>query len=97
MTNAPEKIWIEIDGDDILIHNNKPNLLELISTGFLLAYIRKDRHDALLKQVREDALREAADACCHPTNVESGGESAICRNRVLALIEKDKTDVEALE
>ena len=41
--------------------------------------------EAALVTARENALQEAANACCHPTNVHDGGESAICRNRVLAL------------
>jgi hypothetical protein len=38
-----------------------------------------------LLTARNNALQEAANACCHPTNAHNGGESAICRNRVLAL------------
>ena len=48
--------------------------------------------EAQAKTARDDALREAADACCHPTNVEAGGESAICRGRVLALINTPTKD-----
>lgn len=102
MTDAPERIWTEMDGEDILIHNNKPNLLELISTGLLLEYIRKDRHDALLKQAREDALREAAamaDGCFLVIAPESVSQRIGARSvqdqisaQILALISEDKTD-----
>jgi hypothetical protein len=43
-----------------------------------------------LEAVRNEALREAANACCHPTNVKDGGASALCRGRVLALIKEAK-------
>jgi hypothetical protein len=41
-----------------------------------------------LATARNNALQEAANACCHPTNVNGGGESAICRGRVIALSKK---------
>ncbi|MEH6505034.1 MAG: hypothetical protein V7786_02075 [Sulfitobacter litoralis] len=42
MTEAPERIWAEPDGEDIIIHNGKPNLEALISTGYLSEYVRSD-------------------------------------------------------
>jgi hypothetical protein len=42
--------------------------------------------EAALATARSDAFQEAANACCHPTNVHDGGESAICRGRVLAAL-----------
>tara|TARA_R110000851_G_scaffold207162_1_gene359139 strand:- start:41 stop:247 length:207 start_codon:yes stop_codon:yes gene_type:complete len=42
--------------------------------------------EAALATARNDAFQEAANACCHPTNVHDGGASAICRGRVLAAL-----------
>jgi hypothetical protein len=42
--------------------------------------------EVALAKARNDAFQEAANACCHPTNVHDGGASAICRGRVLAAL-----------
>ena len=60
MTDAPDTMWIEPDGDDFIIHNGKKDLPDLIATGYLYEYIRADLSDARVAQAREDALREAA-------------------------------------
>lgn len=42
MTEAPERIWAEPDGDTIIVHNGAENLDDLIATGYLYEYVRKD-------------------------------------------------------
>ena len=41
-TDAPEQIWAEPDGGDLIIHNGAKNLEALISTGYLFEYTRSD-------------------------------------------------------
>lgn len=42
MSDAPEILWAEPDGDTIIIHNGASNLEALIATGYLTKYIRAD-------------------------------------------------------
>lgn len=42
MSDMPKEIWAEQDGDDIIIHNNSPDLEGLIATGYLSHYTRTD-------------------------------------------------------
>jgi hypothetical protein len=55
MTCAPERIWAETDGENIIIHNGSDNLDALIKTGYLFEYIRAD----LVPQWNADDLAEA--------------------------------------
>jgi hypothetical protein len=49
------------------------------------AELRMAGFESALATARNKAIQQAANACCHPTNVDRGGESGMCRNRVLAL------------
>ena len=53
MSNAPECIWVEPDGDTIIIHNGASNLEALIATGYLTKYIRADSAYAALAKLAE--------------------------------------------
>lgn len=53
MTDAPERIWAEPDGSEIIIHNGAPDLKGLIATGYLHEYIRADTVQALVEAARE--------------------------------------------
>lgn len=50
---APERIWAEPDGEDIIIHNGAPDLAALIATGYLHEYTRTDIHQAALDRIAE--------------------------------------------
>ena len=52
MSNAPERIWAEPDGGNIIIHNGASNLAALIATGYLTEYIRADLMAELVEALR---------------------------------------------
>jgi hypothetical protein len=56
MTDAPEKLWVEPDGETLIIHNGSSDLEALISTGYLYEYTRTDVTEARIKEL-EVALR----------------------------------------
>jgi hypothetical protein len=92
MTDAPETIWAGPSQDDKGVFwdvghwdaDYDEKCIEYTRTD--VAQARIAQLEADLATARNNALQEAADACCHPTNAHNGGESAICRNRVLAMI-----------
>ena len=51
MDDAPERIWAELDGDSILVHNGNPDLEALIYTGYLHEYVRADLYHELKTKV----------------------------------------------
>lgn len=51
MSEAPKVIWAEPDGDEIIIHNGKPNLEGLMATGCLTKYHHDDTVTALQAKV----------------------------------------------
>tara|TARA_R110000851_G_scaffold113087_1_gene237593 strand:+ start:596 stop:883 length:288 start_codon:yes stop_codon:yes gene_type:complete len=51
MTDAPEKLWVEPDGETLIIHNGSSDLEELIATGYLHEYTRTDITDALVEEL----------------------------------------------
>lgn len=51
MTDAPEKLWVEPDGETLIIHNGSSDLEALISTGYLHEYTRTDTADARVKEL----------------------------------------------
>jgi hypothetical protein len=53
MTDAPEKLWVEPDGETLIIHNGSSDLEALISTGYLHKYTRTDVADARIKELEE--------------------------------------------
>ena len=53
MSEAPERLWVEPDGDDIIIHNGAHDLDALISTGYLFEYVRADHIEELRKEKME--------------------------------------------
>tara|TARA_R110002167_G_scaffold74809_9_gene209124 strand:+ start:1446 stop:1697 length:252 start_codon:yes stop_codon:yes gene_type:complete len=57
MSNAPETLWAEPDGDDILIRNGAVDLEALITTGDLYEYVRAD-----IAQARMDRMEAALKA-----------------------------------
>jgi cobalamin biosynthesis Mg chelatase CobN len=46
MTDVPEKLWVEPDGETLIIHNGISDLDAIISTGYLYEYTRTDVADA---------------------------------------------------
>mgnify|MGYP003654466936 CR=1 FL=1 len=85
MTDAPETKWLTPNGG---LPTGAPwpksELVEYTRTDISQARIAE--LEAALATARNDAFQEAANACCHPTNVHDGGASAICRGRVLAAL-----------
>ena len=73
MTDAPELIWAEPDGGDILVHNGDPALERLIATGYLYEYRRADlcADPALLAEAVE-VLRFYADPTFNGYDVTVG-------------------------
>ena len=57
---APERIWVELDGGEIVIHNNAPNLNALIATGYLTKYTRDDLVQAAVAAERKPHKAAAA-------------------------------------
>lgn len=57
---APETIWAEPDGDEILIHNGAEDLDQLIHTGYLYEYTRTDLLDKRMAEAVKTALRHGA-------------------------------------
>ena len=49
--DAPETIWAEPDGDEILIHNGAEDLDQLIHTGYLYEYTLKATSDARIAEL----------------------------------------------
>ena len=49
---APETIWAEPDGDEILIHNGAEDLDQLIQTGYLYEYTLKSTADEALSTLQ---------------------------------------------
>jgi hypothetical protein len=43
MSEAPERIWVAPDGEDIIIHNGQPNLDTLIAAGHMSEYVSASR------------------------------------------------------
>jgi hypothetical protein len=71
MTDAPEKIWAEPDGETLIIHNGDPDLERFIATGYLHEYTRTDisqakiaELEAALAKARNNAFQEAIGCCC---------------------------------
>jgi hypothetical protein len=54
MTDAPEKIWVEPDGETLIIHNGSSDLEALIATGCLHEYTRTDVADARIKELEKE-------------------------------------------
>lgn len=90
MTEAPERIWMD---PDIKFPECEKQY------GCDVEYIRADHVDALLKQAREDALREAeknlrvyaptlVDGPEHDVGYYHGYATAV--NRILDMIQKDE-------
>jgi hypothetical protein len=46
MTDAPEKLWVEPDGETLIIHNGSSDLEALIATGYLHEYTPTDVAEA---------------------------------------------------
>ena len=61
MSNTPEAIWANPDGDVISIRNGCPDLNTLIATGQLIKYVRADRIEELEVKLAKavEALGEA--------------------------------------
>lgn len=53
MGEAPEKIWAEPDGDDIIVHKDP----EIMWTGYLHEYTRTDIHKAALAEKDAEIAR----------------------------------------
>jgi hypothetical protein len=51
MTDAPEKLWVEPDGETLIFHNGSSDLEELIATGCLHEYTRTDMAQARIKEL----------------------------------------------
>ena len=60
MTDAPEKLWVEPDGETLIIHNGSSDLEALIATGYLHEYTRTDVTDARIEEL-ETALLECRE------------------------------------
>lgn len=57
--SAPDKIWAEPDGGDIIVHNGADDLEGLIATGCLYEYVRADLLRAQLATARNEAIEQA--------------------------------------
>ena len=79
----PERIWVELDGGEIVIHNNAPDLNALIATGYLTKYTRDD----LVQAAVAAALREASERARR--TVECCQSCASVEPQILALITPD--------
>ena len=77
MTDAPKRIWAELDGDDIIFHNNAPDLKALISTGYLHQYHRADLSAELVRAALEAAAEWLDDIGEEPAADELRATEAI--------------------
>ena len=87
MTDAPEKIWAEPDGETLIIHNGNSDLEALIATGYLHEYIRTDvaeaRTDKLLELMRTSRFAAHTQSCVR-------GEIPASQIKMLTEIEMDQ-------
>lgn len=74
MRNAPERIWAELDmdGEEILIHNGDPDLVRLIKTGYLNEYIRADIHKAKIKELEAQLEWQPIETALDVPDIASG-------------------------
>ena len=82
MSETPERIWAYA-GAFRMWREKYPEHVKSPTE-----YIRADHVDAMLKEEREKALREAAVIC----NQSYGGSIGDVHKAILALIEKNSTD-----
>tara|TARA_R110000782_G_scaffold21685_13_gene58118 strand:+ start:1135 stop:1401 length:267 start_codon:yes stop_codon:yes gene_type:complete len=67
MTDMPEKLWAEPDGETLIIHNGISDLDAIVSTGYLHEYTRTDLAEA-------EYERGFGDGCRHIQEDYEAGE-----------------------
>jgi aromatic ring hydroxylase len=68
MTDAPDKIWAEPDGETLIIHNVDPDLERFIATGYLHEYTRTDISQARIAEL-EDLIGRYANSVANANGV----------------------------
>jgi len=86
MSDAPERVWARTGLYWNYVNDWSEGAWGLSKDDGPVQYIRKDVSDALVEAAREEALRDALSEIQHMVYGED------CRKKILALIEKDKTD-----